>query len=578
MAITRKWLVDNASDKSFERGEDIAKAQEIDIVKMDNTYTAKVYGERPYKVEFQDAGKEPIATCTCPFDWGGICKHIVAVGLMIIDGDYETEETSLVPIAEVAPIYAYKSVDTFLEKTFWKAKEEIQQAFLRQLFTQNPTFMAQFDAFIKAEAAPVNTKNMAEISKKVAKAFSKIPLDIEKMYNNYDDYDDEDDGTDWAREKLEKKFSPYSQQALEILKKGNLIDFLVFEAGVYEGLMFAEEPVYNSGYNEIFEDYHEELETMFSEYLEKAFPVIEKMIIQDATAIACTNLLLDRADFYHKSDMLESYDFRDWEAFWLYLIQSKGAANHLLNRLKSFSLFLPEIPRLVMKAAKIVDDMETWAVTAEAYCVGNKDITLEILSYYQQKEDIQSIVSVVTNIFTKESYPDTTLLLRYISPEADKNLYVSILAAEVRSKQNLALYQKFAELASDEQKESLISSIKTAYNALFYAQVLTIEKEYHKVFALMSNAHREKDIPQFLKLVAPHLTEKAWEWTKAFANKGLESGKRSRDLYTPLAQCVAAFLPISGYEKKAKTFALGLQGLYPRLGALREELQKAKLL
>lgn len=138
------------------------------------------------------------------------------------------------------------------------------------------------------------------------------------------------------------------------------------------------------------------------------------------------------------------------------------------------------------------------------------------------------------------------------SPEADKNLYVNILAAEVRSKQSLALYNKFAELASNEQKSTLISTLKAAYNPLFYAQVLTVEKEYDKFFALMSNLHREKDVPPLLKLVAPHLTEKAWEWTKAFANKGLESGKRSCDLYTPLAQCVAAFLPISGYEKKPK--------------------------
>lgn len=44
MAITRNWLENNASDMSFERGENIAQSQEIDIVKIGNTYTAKVYG------------------------------------------------------------------------------------------------------------------------------------------------------------------------------------------------------------------------------------------------------------------------------------------------------------------------------------------------------------------------------------------------------------------------------------------------------------------------------------------------------------------------------------------------------
>ena len=582
MAITHKWLTDNASQMSMERGEQIADNQAIDIVKVGNHYTAKVYGERPYRIEYQDEGVEPIATCTCPFDWGGICKHIVAVGLAIVKGNYETEDTNSIPIivAETKAIYAHKSVDAFLEQTFWKAELQTQQAFLRQLFTQNPTFMAQFEAFIKVETAPVNTKSIGEISQKVAKAFSKIPLDVDKMYQEYDNYDDEDDGTDWAREKLEKKFSPYSKQGLEILGKGNLIDFLIFEIGVYEGLMFAEEPIYNSGYDEIFEDYQAELQDIFSEHLQEAFPVVEKMIIQDGTAIACSNLLLDRADFYLRNDKLEAqeYNFRAWEAFWLYCIQSKGAANHLLNRLKYFSVFLPEIPRLVMKAAKIVGDMETWAITAEAYCAGNKDIALEILNYYQQQQDIQGIVSVVNTLFTKEGAPDTSLLLNYLTPEADKTLYMSILSAEVRNKRNLGLYKKFAEMASDGEKAALIYSLSTSYDSFFYAQVLATEKEYEKVFALMEKAYREKEVSQMLKLIAPHLTEKAWEWTKKWASDKMETGKRGRDLYNAIAQCVALFLPITGYDKKAKTLATGLQGMYPRMTALREELQRAKLL
>lgn len=576
MTITRKWLETNASSMSFERGESLAETQDIEVSKMGLTYHAKVYGERAYHVEIQDTGTEPIASCTCPFDWGGICKHIVAVGLTIIKGEYEAKEESVINVTEEKPNYMNASI--FLEKTFLKADIQTQHAFLRQLFTQNPAFITQFDAFTKAEASPVDVKNIDNIAQKVCKAFSKIPLDLEKMYNRYDSYDDEDDGTDWAKEKLEKKFSSYHQQGQEILKKGDLMAFLTFQAGVYEGLIQAEEPVYNDNYGEIFEDYTEILQEIFSEHLAMSFPVIEKMIIQDATANACSDLLLDRADFYYKSDKLCAYDFRDWEAFWLYLIQSDGAANHLLNRLKHFSLYLPEIPRLVMKAAKIVGDIETWAATAEAYSVDNKDISLEILNYYQHKQDIQGIVNVVNKIFTQAKYPDTTLLLKYITPQADKALYLSVLASEVRNKHNLSLYRQYAEIASLEQKNALISSIKTDYNVFFYAQVLAEEKEYDKVLGLMGNVYREKDVPQMLKLVVPYQTEKAWEWTKKFATERMENSKRSRDLYNALAQCIALFLPISTHKLKAKTLATGLIGMYPRMTALREELKKANLL
>lgn len=579
MAITRKWLEKNASPMSFERGRELAENQSIEVTQQGLIYHAKIYGEHPYLVQFEDLGTDPTATCTCPFDWGGICKHIVAVGLTIVKGEFETVETHPIISSSAKATPILTNANTFFEDIFLKADLEIQYTFLRQLFTQNPTFIGQFKAYIHSEEVPIDSSNIEKIAEKVARGFSKIPLDIEKRQNRYDDsyYYDEDDGTDWALEKLNKKFNPYFLQGQELLEKGNLMAFLSFQVGVYEGLIHSEEPIYNSDYGAIFPDYSKTLRNIFSEHLHKSFPFLSQMIIQDAMGNACTDLLLYRAETYYNTNI--RYDFRDWEAFWMHILQSEGTAQHLLNCLKGLTMYIPEIPRLVMKATHLIGDMQTWAATGEAYCVKNRDISLEILQYYQQKQDIKGLVNVVNKIFTQEQYPDTTFLLNYINPQADRNLYMNVLGTEVFSKSNISLYKKYTELASRQEKEKLIDSIENkAYNRLFYAEVLVEEGEYEKVFPLMERIYHEKDVPAMLKLVVPHLTEKCWEWTKKFVSDKLQDGKRSRDMYNALAQSIALFLSIPAYVPQAKLFAISLNNNYKRLIALKDELERMKLL
>lgn len=54
--------------------------------------TATVSGTRDYRVEIDLRAEKMIyATCTCPYDWGGHCKHIVATLLAINDDDGEVE-------------------------------------------------------------------------------------------------------------------------------------------------------------------------------------------------------------------------------------------------------------------------------------------------------------------------------------------------------------------------------------------------------------------------------------------------------------------------------------------------------
>ena len=76
-----------ATDQSWSRGEDYFYSNSVEnIVWRDGLLTAEVEGSeyKPYIVQARfDQDKIHSTHCTCPYDWGGDCKHIIATLLYL---------------------------------------------------------------------------------------------------------------------------------------------------------------------------------------------------------------------------------------------------------------------------------------------------------------------------------------------------------------------------------------------------------------------------------------------------------------------------------------------------------------
>ena len=99
-AFTEADVRAGANDQSFQRGSSYQRSSAVhDIVRSGNLLTARVQGSEyaPYEiaVSLLDDGSIADATCTCPYDWGGYCKHIVAVLLTALQGDKITVKPDL---------------------------------------------------------------------------------------------------------------------------------------------------------------------------------------------------------------------------------------------------------------------------------------------------------------------------------------------------------------------------------------------------------------------------------------------------------------------------------------------------
>ena len=158
MKLTTNWLIANATETSFERGEEYQDAVSK-LQKQGNKYTANVHGTEKYKVEVVESADDIYTHCTCPYDYEGICKHIIAVGLNIVEENYveinfiETIELHANPIQnedENEPV----ETATFYEKEFLKARSDKREAFIRMLFVQDANLCRRFLSYIRPPAPP----------------------------------------------------------------------------------------------------------------------------------------------------------------------------------------------------------------------------------------------------------------------------------------------------------------------------------------------------------------------------------------------------------------------------------------
>ena len=103
-AITEDAIRAKVTAKSFARGVDYYRQGAVaEATRRGNRLFARVQGSewKPYRVGVAiDGDGDFAAACTCPYDWGGYCKHIVAAMLNCINPDDDCS----VPVAVGTPI------------------------------------------------------------------------------------------------------------------------------------------------------------------------------------------------------------------------------------------------------------------------------------------------------------------------------------------------------------------------------------------------------------------------------------------------------------------------------------------
>jgi uncharacterized Zn finger protein len=146
--VTLEQIRARAPEQSFARGESYYHSGAIfDTVRRGTELEGRCEGSdyAPYhiRVVLDEAGNIDAASCTCPYDWGGDCKHIVALLLT-----YLHEPESFEARAPVQDTLSARSKQDLI-------------ALIRQMVEQYPDLQAFIDRPVPGQQVanqPVDTE------------------------------------------------------------------------------------------------------------------------------------------------------------------------------------------------------------------------------------------------------------------------------------------------------------------------------------------------------------------------------------------------------------------------------------
>ncbi len=165
--ISESVIRHNANAKSFQRGESCYRMGSVlSVIQRGDEIQAEVQGseEQPYRVTIGFDNDGLTAICTCPYDYDGWCKHIVA--------------TALTCSHEANSIEKRPTLPQLLDKL-----NHIQtQHLVQELVKEHPELIDEIDGYVNAIASPAPTSktsksprektvNTAQIKAKVRQIF-----------------------------------------------------------------------------------------------------------------------------------------------------------------------------------------------------------------------------------------------------------------------------------------------------------------------------------------------------------------------------------------------------------------------
>ncbi|MDS0278516.1 SWIM zinc finger family protein [Halomicroarcula sp. S1AR25-4] len=104
MPIDEAEIRERCTDAVFERGQNYrAKGRIGRLTRFGEVVTADVQGSRSYDVTVDLSTTAFEATCTCPYDGPGICKHVVAVLLDVAEQPPADERDQIAGLLDDAP-------------------------------------------------------------------------------------------------------------------------------------------------------------------------------------------------------------------------------------------------------------------------------------------------------------------------------------------------------------------------------------------------------------------------------------------------------------------------------------------
>ncbi len=580
-----------ATDRSFERGEQYYSNGLVGkISRTGNLFESEVLGSHLYKVSLDIEDNVMDFSCSCPYDWGGICKHQVAFALAILDNNN-------IYYIEKAQVTNRISDDKEFKELFGKIKNSFKNKFLEQLLKRDSDLRGQFSAFVK------NDNNETDTPKKIDEIFGEnietIKTDIfdeltildfddlndfdeyNRGYNYYEDYY----GYDAACELIKKVFQPYQASATEYIKKGNLVDSIRIILGMYEGSQNLPEPEYSE--YEIFDDYNYELKSLFEETMTPLVTEIKKSVKSEENIKKTIDLIIDRFLYYENQPVKEKekenssikYDLKIFEKLFISLIINKEIGEHFLKSINDNELVCVGLSFILLEIAEQTSNEKLWLATAEEFAGSQQLIAQKLLDKYLKQNDETNFNRIAKKAFKAWADSFDFYLVSNLNIESDKTLYIKALKNYTTKKTSLKYYKILRNYYSQSEKENYVNQIGNSYNKVFYVGILEIEERFDDILKLAEREiNNDDNLHNFIKPIVNKFPKKCFAMVLGKCEKAINSSDKGRKTYKKMAKWLKELTKVEAIQVEFKTYLKTLYHRKPNHPALKDEMRKANLI
>ena len=601
--FSKNQLKAQANQSSFERGLNYYNTGSVkNVIRRGNVFEGKVKGSSLYKVKLEEEGNECVFECSCPYDYDGICKHAVALGLAVIDKKY-TEEKSTA-IIDVPTNVNDQPADELFLTYFSKVDQASKNDFLLALLSRNADLRAQFLHFLYSQVPTASATSSFSPGKPVAVQPSQInpdtvrdevfmllssmdfdELDYDTYGRQYDRYVEEwEHGQDIAADMIREALLPYTQKAIAFVQKGDVVNGFLLMSGIFEAINRLTEPASDDLCIFDGSDYREEVLTHFEEQLVSLNDALKLVILSEMTVKQVFDLLVERAlkmNAEYDEEFVEEYPLNGlaaFESFLLHLLTSATLADHLFDLLTKHRLLDKETVFVVFRIAELTHNDQLWLATAETFFDSVPQVANLLLEKFYTKGDWTNFIRIAKNAMTKRPQEFDQYLLNTLPKDLNPALYLSALESLTQRTKSLPHYLELRDHWTQEQRASFIKKQYNQYSHLFYVQLLAAEKKHKEILELLKNENLDR-ISDFEHLISPIISyypTESFEIVVAKCRRELEIGG-GRHSYQLIAKWLKVIEGEKSLNEEVKAYVLHLFNSKPILPALRDELKKAKL-
>jgi len=541
--ITEDIINDLASGTSLTKGYSYFHNGSVVKLWIENgAYKAHVEGSELYTVTISEKKGDIQAECTCPYDWGGACKHIVAAMLSIVHDK---------------GIKKYKRDTKDIKALIEKVDAGRLKAFLFEILSGDAALIEDFKIFAKGKEETANTSE--NYKKEILSQLNKVK-GIEYYYDHYHDS---------YEHPISDITDNFSETAEKYATQGNYKEAIKIYQGICDACI-------TSLQNERLEDFYDDIHY----HAEQAINSIAENIAKLDLSIKDKKPYLDY--------LLQAYTgFINKKVFQVVLpkiINTPEEADYILNKQNVVLM-----PHIILGLLIVKGKPEDVFSFGEKHYEEYPEMAVQLSAFYLKRNLRDKAIDTAEKALEIIQGKSSDLHFGIYLPEQQKGLrefldecyifksdYPKILENLIMliyHERDIAYYKKLKKIIKTEQEKNAIIErleklLDSDYDLLF--KIYSIEEDYDSMLKLAKKSMHSEVFNLIVKKIRDRYPEECFELYKKKINDFTEDVK-NRDAYRQAAYWLKLMKEIPRTQDMFRKYIEHLREKYRRRPAFIDE-------